>query len=162
MGRFEMPPGIKHPKLYDRDWLETQLYCHCRTRTEIAAEIGCNPNTISTRAKAMGIAVPNWYLDRMREKNAKLYEPYWLREQYEAGRSTNSIAKEVGCVAKTVRIAARKMLPADFITKPRTVKKMQKRGPTAKGEGKTRDPRFVILPTSPLADHPLFKEFVKK
>lgn len=157
-----MPPKIRHPKLHDKDWLETQFTCHMRTRSEVAREIGCSPNTVSNCAKKLGVAVPNYYQERARARNAKLYDPYWLREQYDAGRSTNSICQEIGCTAKTVRVAARAVLPADYIAAPRRLTKMRRRGPTAKSDGRTREPRFAILPSSPLANHPLFEEFVRR
>jgi hypothetical protein len=157
-----MSPKIKYQKLHDKDWLETQFTCHMRTRSEVAREIGCSPNTVSNCAKKLGVSVPNYYRERARATKAKLYDPYWLREQYDAGRSTNSICKELGCTAKTVLDAACAVLPTDYIVASHRLTKMRRCGPTAKSDGRTRKPQFAILPSSPLANHPLFEEFVRR
>jgi transposase len=88
------------PLLRDIDWLREQHHARGRSLTNIGVELGHAQSTVARRFREYGIPI------RHQRTYAQLRDAGWLAEQFAAGKSSRTIAREVGCSEAAVRLSA--------------------------------------------------------
>ena len=91
-----MPKWI--PRLHDPVWLRAE-YERGRTTTDIAAELGCARTAAIAALKRHGIAAR---AGGRAAVDPRARDGAWLRAQYEGGKSTRLLAKELKCSQRVV------------------------------------------------------------
>lgn len=91
-------------KLEDVDWLKGRYVDDEASSADIAAELGCHPNSVLDALARHGIERRTTYVS-----SADLDDVGWLTDRYiDRNWSTTRIAAEVGCSAVTVSLALRR------------------------------------------------------
>ena len=88
------------PRLSDAAWLRRQHHDRRRSLTDIARELGRARSTVRRRFRVYGIPI------RHQRTYPQLRDAEWLDAQFAAGKSSRTIAREVGCSEAAVRLAA--------------------------------------------------------
>jgi AraC-like DNA-binding protein len=88
------------PQLEDADWLRREHHERGRSVGAIARELGRSRTMVTLRFHAFGIPI------RKQTTYPQLRDAAWLEQQYAAGKSSRTIAREVGCSEAGVRLAA--------------------------------------------------------
>lgn len=88
------------PRFRDAAWLRRQHHERGRSLTDIARELGRARSTVRRRFRVYGIPI------RHQRTYPQLRDAEWLDAQFTAGKSSRTIAREIGCSEATVRLSA--------------------------------------------------------
>ncbi len=97
--------GIENRRgqLRNKEWLRNQYEILGRTSTDIGDELGCTATAVTQYLHRFKIVTKKG--NTKFDKNSKLRDTKWLKDQVSEGRSIADIANEIGCSKPTAKTA---------------------------------------------------------